>query len=396
MASPDERAGLIDRICGQNTALRHDIESLLPYYESADGVEPRRVGGTTLGLRSITHLALEGGKLSEQDDGDNWPEPPFSIGFYRVVGKLGEGGMGMVYRAVHPTLHCSVAIKVVGRDLFSEEDYWRFAAEMEIHRQLRHPGIARMIHSGEFEWLDEREAPRAAHTRPYIVVEYIDGETLTKHANERGLDAWSRLKLLLPVCEAVDHAHRRGIVHCDLKPDNILVDSAGNPKVLDFGIARMPDFQSTRLSKDRQRFIGSRAYASPEQQTGHNERVTPRSDVYALAIVAYELFSGERPERCKGLVVLNKRTFLANASDTHDRDFRHEVFEVLAAALRLRRGLSFATAGAFGEALDKILRSGGERGHDTKKKDSADTRTIAGALQAVLRTRINFGLRFRH
>jgi tetratricopeptide (TPR) repeat protein len=209
---------------------------------------------------------------------------PAVIGPYRILGLLGEGAMGRVYLARESQPPRDVALKVMhalGRSALT-----RFRREVELLAQLEHPGIARLYAASDPA--DEQRAP------PWLALEYVRGHDLIAHARlgDLGLDA--RLQLLIDVCRAVHYAHGRGVIHRDLKPGNILVDESGQPKVLDFGIARLADGLSREVTQLGQ-VLGTVPYMSPEQLSGNSAQVDVRSDVYALGCIAYELIGGRLP-----------------------------------------------------------------------------------------------------
>ncbi len=208
----------------------------------------------------------------------------FSIGPYRILGLLGEGGMGRVYLAqqIHPQRQ--VALKVV-RGL-SSAVVERMRREIEVLAQLEHPGIARLYAAGESR-IDDVDVP-------WLALEYVRGDDLVRHAQERNLDLAARLRLLIEVARAVHYAHERGVIHRDLKPGNILVDDEGRPKVLDFGIARLREDGAQGLTQDGQ-VLGTLPYMSAEQLAGDSSRIDARSDVYSLGVLAYELIGGRLP-----------------------------------------------------------------------------------------------------
>jgi eukaryotic-like serine/threonine-protein kinase len=218
------------------------------------------------------------------DGGKPVPSEEFSIGPYRILGLLGEGGMGRVYLAqqIHPQRQ--VALKVV-RGL-SAAVIERMRREIEVLAQLEHPGIARLYAAGESR-LEDVDVP-------WLALEYVRGTDLVRHAQEHDLDLLARLRLLIEVARAVQHAHERGVIHRDLKPGNILVDDEGHPKVLDFGIARLRDDAGQGLTQDGQ-VLGTLPYMSTEQLLGDGSRIDARSDVYSLGVLAYELIAGRLP-----------------------------------------------------------------------------------------------------
>lgn len=208
---------------------------------------------------------------------------PAQVGPYRIIGLLGEGGMGRVYlaRESHPPRE--VALKVV-RGL-SGNALARFRREIELLAQLEHPGIARLYAAGQ--------DIIAGIPMPWLALELIRGQDLRAWAERTRPDLTARVRLLIAICRAVEHAHARGVVHRDLKPGNIMVDVGGQPKVLDFGVARLRDADEEMTQAGQ--VLGTVPYMSPEQLAGHNTRVDARSDVYALGVIAYELIGGSLP-----------------------------------------------------------------------------------------------------
>ncbi len=209
-------------------------------------------------------------------------EPHF--GAYRVVGELGEGGMGVVYLAERSDGQFTrrVAVKRLGRAAAGADLLRRFRDERQILARLDHPHIARLLDAG----VD-------AAGVPYLVMEHVEGALLTVHCREASLSVPARLALFLKVCAAVQHAHQNLVVHRDIKPSNILVTDAGDPKLLDFGIAKVV---SEARAGDATRTVNRALtldYASPEQLRG--DPVTTSSDVYSLGIVLFELLADARP-----------------------------------------------------------------------------------------------------
>ncbi len=207
-----------------------------------------------------------------------------SIGPYVIVREIGRGGMGTVYLAerADPAFVQRVAIKVLSRGLNTDELLRRFESERRMLARLQHPGIVRLLDGGATE-----------DGLPYFAMEYVEGTPLIEFARTRGLALNARIALLAEVCDAVEYAHRNLVLHRDLKPANILVDGAGRPRLLDFGIAqaldRDPTEGSTRTSERRL----TPQYASPEQILGRP--LSSASDVYALGVILCELLTGFRP-----------------------------------------------------------------------------------------------------
>lgn len=209
------------------------------------------------------------------------------IGPYRIEAEVGRGGMGVVYRVSRAdgAFRKQLALKLVKRGLDTDEVLARFRLERQVLASMEHPGIARLLDGGMTE-----------DGRPYLVMEYVDGQPIVAFCDARRLAVDARLALFEQVCEAVQHAHRRLVVHRDLKPSNILIrgDDAGvpRPKLLDFGIARLLDPEADEgVTQNAARRL-TPAYAAPEQLRG--EPVSTAADVYALGVLLYELLAGRR------------------------------------------------------------------------------------------------------
>ncbi len=221
--------------------------------------------------------------------------PPERIGDYRVLRELGRGGMGMVYLAVRDDdrFHKRVAIKVIRKGMDSEDILKRFDQERQVLGAMNHPNIARLLDGGQTD-----------DGRPFFVVEYVEGLPLDKHCDTHRLKISERLDLFRTVCAAVHYAHQNLVVHRDLKPSNILVTSAGEVKLLDFGIAKLlnPDLLAfTQAPTAPELRLMTPEYASPEQVRG--DPLTTASDVYSLGVLLYELLTGHRPYRIKTRVL---------------------------------------------------------------------------------------------
>lgn len=221
--------------------------------------------------------------------------PPERIGSYRILRELGRGGMGMVYLAVRDDdkFHKRVAIKVIRKGMDTEDILKRFDQERQLLGAMNHPNIARLLDGGKTD-----------DGRPFFVVEYVEGLALDKHCDSHRLKISERLDLFRIVCSAVHYAHQNLVVHRDLKPSNILVTSAGDVKLLDFGIAKLlnPDLVAfTQTPTAPELRLMTPEYASPEQVRG--DPLTTASDVYSLGVLLYELLTGHRPYRIKTRVL---------------------------------------------------------------------------------------------
>jgi len=211
------------------------------------------------------------------------------IGRYQIIRKIGEGGMGSVYEAVQEKPRRRVALKVIRLGCASGQALRRFELEANVLGRLQHPGIAQVYEAGT---ADAGQGPQ-----PFFAMEYIEGGTLREYVAENRLGIRQRLELMAKICDAVQHAHERGVIHRDLKPGNILVDATGQPKILDFGIARATDsdVQITTMQTDVGQLIGTVPYMSPEQIAADPHELDIRSDVYALGVITYEMLAGKLP-----------------------------------------------------------------------------------------------------
>lgn len=240
------------------------------------------------------------GVLLDRGGDDEAAEPgrgrlaPGAFGRYRITGLVGVGGMGEVYEAQQENPARRVAIKVLRPELVSGEALRRFEHETRILGRLEHPGIASIFEAGQVETPTGR--------MPFFAMEFVDGKPLTSFAADAKLPLRARLELFLKVCEAVEHAHRKGVIHRDLKPGNILVDAGGRARVMDFGVARATDsdVRATTLHTEMGRLVGTLPYMSPEQVGGDPDALDTRSDVYSLGVILYELLGGRLPYELKG------------------------------------------------------------------------------------------------
>ena len=264
-----DRAAFLDEACAGDETLRDQVERLLKAHRDAEDS-----GRFSRGALDIVPLAFPQEKTPEM------------LGPYRLIEEVGRGGMGNVWLAERADglFEQKVAIKMMRAGFLPDESLRRFDSERRILARLNHPNIARVFDGGVAE-----------DGRPYLVMEYVEGVTITEYCNRGELSVEERLRLFLTVCDAVAFAHQNLIVHRDLKPANILVTDGGIVKLLDFGIAKLivedesDDLVLTRTGMS----IMTPEYAAPEQVTqGH---ITTATDVYSLGIVLFELVTGVRP-----------------------------------------------------------------------------------------------------
>jgi serine/threonine-protein kinase len=267
------RAWLVER-CGEDAELCGEVESLLAAEKASAGFLPR------------ANLARAAGALLSDAGRERTVE---RIGRYKILREVGRGGMGVVYLAEREDGEFSqrVAVKLVKRGLDTEDILRRFRNERQILASLHHPNIAQLFDGGETE-----------DGRPYFVMEYVEGLPLLRYCEERGLSIVERLKMFRRVCAAVSHAHQNLIVHRDIKPSNILVTEDGEPKLLDFGVAKILNAGVAGETQTRaQQRVMTPEYASPEQVRG--QRVTTATDVYSLGVILFELLTDARPYKLK-------------------------------------------------------------------------------------------------
>jgi len=311
-----ERDALLDKCCGDDHALRHDVERMLAHdaetLSDFAGVVPERFGD------------------------------------YTITGLLGAGGMGVVYRArqLHPAR--DVAIKALHPSIVSHSMLRRFRQEAELLGRVQHQSIAQIY-----------EASSEAG-RPFIVMELVDGEPITRAASDRKLDERQRIELILQVCHAVQHAHDRGIVHRDLKPSNALVDRDGQVKILDFGIARALDPAGTQtMHTATGELVGTIPYMSPEQLEGRSRAIDGRSDVFAIGVLLYQLLTGRMPFDVNGLPIAEAARVVLHERPTRlsevDQSYRGDLETIVSTAMAREPERRYPTAAAFAEDLRRYM-----------------------------------------
>jgi tetratricopeptide (TPR) repeat protein/predicted Ser/Thr protein kinase len=277
------------------------------------------------------------------------------LGSYEITGELGRGGMGVVYEALQRNPRRFVALKVLDVRRASSETLRRFEYESQILGHLRHPGIAQVFEAGTENGHDGPQ--------PYFVMELVRGPTLREFVGKSGLDTRRRLELLAKVCDAVHHAHQQGVIHRDLKPSNILIDDTGQPKILDFGVARFThaDIEAATLQTEGTQLLGTLPYMSPEQAAGDPKEVDVRSDVYALGVVAYEVLSGRTPLDLRQLTIPAGLRAIQDQDPprlgTIDRTLRGDVEAIVAKALEKDKTYRYQSAAEMAVDLRRFLRN---------------------------------------
>ncbi|MCP5543129.1 MAG: serine/threonine protein kinase [Akkermansiaceae bacterium] len=276
---PRQRAEFLDQTCQGNPELRARLEKLVDVQDRAErffttsfAVGPADFSGTGEALETTGDEGL--GTM---------------IGRYRLIERLGEGGCGAVYLAEQSEpVRRKVALKIIRVGFGTAHVIQRFEQERQAIALMDHPNIARVYDAGT-----------TSSGRPFFVMQLVDGDRITDFCNRNRLGIIERIHLFISVCRAIQHAHQKGIIHCDIKPSNVLVsmlDGNAVPKVIDFGIARATEGETlTDGSIAGAQIIGTPAYMSPEQFTGSGKEIDTRSDIYSLGALLYELLSGKPP-----------------------------------------------------------------------------------------------------
>jgi len=261
----DERPAFLDRVCGNDESLRRQVEEFLRLHEDAGGF-------------------LESPPLIDRPPLPNLPEEKLgtTIDKYKLLEKIGEGGMAVVYMAEQADpIRRKVALKIIKLGMDTKQVIARFEVE--------------------------RQAGATETGRPYFVMELVTGVSITEYCNKNKPSTQERLELFLQVCNAVQHAHQNGVIHRDIKPSNILVtvqDGQATPKVIDFGVAKaVQPLTEQTLHTHQSQLVGTPAYMSPEQASGHTKELDTRSDVYSLGVVLYRVLTGRFPYDVKGPVL---------------------------------------------------------------------------------------------
>jgi serine/threonine protein kinase len=328
------------KTCGGNAEIRGEVESLLTEHSLVENFIEEPVFHTS-------EIFANGAKQAEKHFGN-----------YKILCEIGAGGMGAVFLAERDDGEFSqkAAIKIIRQTLADSHLVNRFKRERQILANLNHPNIAKLLDGGV-----------SVSGEPFLAMEYIEGEAITKFAEAQNLNLEERLKLFLKICSAVSYAHRNLIVHRDLKPGNILVTKDGEPKLLDFGLAKLLDENLPgRFVADPDGFsrAGQPAYASPEQLKG--EPITTASDIYSLGVIFYELLTGERPFHFEGKSLEEIiRTAAETAppapsaipkSKTKNLKLKGDLDKIALMALRKKSERRYRSVEAFSDDIERFLK----------------------------------------
>jgi serine/threonine protein kinase len=287
-----DRAKYLDEVCGNDAGLRARVEALLNAHQEAGRFLAGAPGGNAT---SLDRLPIA--------------EPGQAIGPYRLLERIGEGGMGEVWMAEQrEPIQRKVALKIIKAGMDTRQVVARFEAERQALALMDHPNIAKVLDAGATSPPCEggvggggqREGGAWGGGRPYFVMELVKGTPITRHCDQHRLSVRERLELFVPVCQAIQHAHQKGIIHRDIKPSNVLIapyDGRPVPKIIDFGVAKAMGQRLTErtLYTGFGSVVGTLEYMSPEQAELNNQDIDTRSDIYALGVLLYELLTGTTP-----------------------------------------------------------------------------------------------------
>jgi serine/threonine protein kinase len=273
LRSGPERDAFLAETCKDNSKLRADVEALIQAHETESILDVPILGpDVTLGDSPISEV------------------PGTVIGRYKLLEKVGEGGMAVVYMAEQEEpIRRKIALKIIKLGMDTKQVIARFEAERQALAMMDHPNIAKVLDAGATET-----------GRPYFVMELVTGVSITRYCDKNDLSTKERLALFIQVCDAVQHAHQKGIIHRDVKPSNVMVthrDGTPVPKIIDFGIAKAIKQRLTEktLFTHYAHIIGTPAYMSPEQAELSDLDIDTRSDIYSLGVLLYELLTGTQP-----------------------------------------------------------------------------------------------------
>ncbi|MFN8574490.1 MAG: serine/threonine-protein kinase [Gemmatimonadaceae bacterium] len=335
----ERRSAFLAERCRGDEALQSEVEALLSGLDHAEQFFDPHAPAVSRMAREILPAAAG-----------------LRIGRYHVIRELGRGGMGVVYLAERADGHHRrrVAIKVVRLDDEGRDIRRRFLAEGRILASMSHPNIAQLLDAGVME-----------DGRPYIVMEYVDGETITAYCEQHQLTVVARLKLFQDVCAAIHHAHTNLVLHRDVKPGNILVTRDGRVKLLDFGIAKLLEGQADGDRARDETRTGARpmtpAYASPEQVRG--EPLSTASDVYALGLVLYEILAGMRaydveahsPATALALISDEEPPLPSTRGSRHSAELRDDLDAIVMMALRKEPAARYGSADQLSADIGRFL-----------------------------------------
>jgi tetratricopeptide (TPR) repeat protein/predicted Ser/Thr protein kinase len=354
--SPAERARYLDEACAGGSALRAEVESLLAHHDDDSGVlsdDGSRRLLQSAAARVLAEKDAPRSLVTGKSAVDPHTSHPTQIGRYTVVREIGVGGMGVVYEARQESPRRTVALKMIRVGAVSPQVRKRFEQEANVLGGLQHEGIAQIYEAGT------ADTPTGPH--PFFAMEFVDGLSMMRFAAKHSLAPPDRLRLFLRVCDAVAFAHRHGIIHRDLKPANILVNQNGQPKILDFGVARVTDadLRTTTLQTEAGQLIGTLPYMSPEQVSGNPAALDFRTDVYALGVLLFELLSGRLPHELKHKSVPDAARIIKETEPTRlssvDRTFRGDLETIVAKTLEKEKERRYPSVDELASDIRRFL-----------------------------------------
>ncbi len=346
-----ERDALLARECAGDDELRREVLALLEEERAGARRLERPAAEAVLGME-LRGTELHGAELRGTGLRGSLPE---AIAGFRIRGLLGAGGAGIVYEAEQSQPRRAVALKLIRSAFASEEERRRFEHEGQVLAWLHHPGIAAVYATGV--------ADSGLGPQPYLAMELVRGERLDEFAHRRALSAGDRLELVARVCDAVHHAHQKGVIHRDLKPGNILVEESGQPKVLDFGVARITnaDLDARTRRTGAGEILGTLPYMSPEQVLADPAQLDVRSDVYALGVIAYELLTGRRPHEVSSTAIPAAIQSIVHDRPTSlgavDRKLRGDVETIVHKAMEKEKERRYGSAAELAADIRRYLGS---------------------------------------
>lgn len=337
----DDQAAFVDQRCAGDAELAREVLELL---ESSG----RQISIIEGGVELIVDAVLE----SHEEEAVDLPK---SIGEYLILDRIGEGGMGIVYLALQREPERRVALKVLRGGLYSPGRLARFRRETRALARLQHHGIAQIYEAGIVNVAGSGKTP-------FFAMEFIDGVTAVEFIESRQLDTTARLELFVAICRAVAHAHESEVIHRDLKPGNIVVDGAGNPKVVDFGLARISEAGSSdhSLRTKTGQVVGTIPYMSPEQIAGDATRVDHRTDVYSLGVILYQFLTGRLPFASEETPLAEAARMIATHEAPRpsraDSSYRGDLDTIVLKALEKDIERRYATVEELADDVSRVLR----------------------------------------
>lgn len=344
--APEQREAWLNQAIDGDSSLKAEIQSLLVRDTGPAAID----APPALGLDMLAGLpqAVITSTIATNDLG----ALPARIGPFTIMAVLGRGGMGVVYLAHQDHPQRQVAIKVLRAGTASVPSLRRFETEAEALARLEHLGIARIYEAGTYATTEG--------DRPFFAMEFVRGMPITQYSEEHKLGVREKLELFEKVCEAVHYAHTKGVLHRDLKPGNILIDPNGQPKVLDFGVARVSasDININHQTEVWQ-IVGTLSYMSPEQASG--KEVDTESDVFSLGVIAYELLAGQLPLNLSTLAIGEAVRVIQHEQPVRlshfDRALRGDIETIVAKAMEKDKDRRYASADMLASDIRRFLKN---------------------------------------